>query len=52
MTCRTIELVRFAERYHVSCHWLFYGDLKGLLDTTNRGLANPCQSANAHFGWN
>jgi hypothetical protein len=46
VTCRTIELVRFASGI------MFYGDLKGLLDTTNRGLVNPCQSDNAHFGWN
>jgi hypothetical protein len=33
MTCRTYDIVQFAERHRIDCNWLIYGDLKGLLST-------------------
>jgi hypothetical protein len=33
LTCRTFAVVQFAERHRISCDWLIFGDLKGLLRT-------------------
>jgi len=33
LTCRTFDVVQFAERHRISVDWLLFGDLKGLLRT-------------------
>jgi hypothetical protein len=33
LTCRTFEVLKFAERHRISVDWLIHGDLKGLLRT-------------------
>jgi hypothetical protein len=43
LTCRTFDVVQFAERHRISCDWLICGDLKGLLRTAQARERPPVE---------
>ena len=48
MTCRTDDVVQFAKRHRISCDWLLFGDLKGLLRTAQARQRSPAGEERQH----